>query len=134
MVQTHVVTCFVEYKDKILILRRSGKVGSYQQKWAGVSGYIEEGIIPLNQAFQELSEEISLKPNDISLQKEGIPLEVVDDKLGKVWVVHPFSFAISDPHKIKTDWEHTEFRWINPDDIQMFETVPNLAEAWDRLK
>lgn len=134
MVQTHVVTCFLEYKDKILILRRSGKVGSYQQKWAGVSGYIEEGITPLNQAFQELSEEISLKPNDISLQKEGLPLEVVDDILGKVWVVHPFRFAISDPNKINTDWEHTEFRWIDPDDIQMYETVPNLAEAWNRLK
>jgi 8-oxo-dGTP pyrophosphatase MutT (NUDIX family) len=134
MKESHVVTCFVEYESKILLLKRSGQVGSYQQKWAGVSGYIEVGNTPLDQAFQELSEEVDLKSSDISLQKEGIPLEVVDEKLGKTWVVHPFRFTLLVPNKIKTDWEHTEYRWIRANDIQQYETVPKLPEAWDSVK
>ncbi|MEN6460323.1 MAG: NUDIX domain-containing protein [Syntrophomonas sp.] len=134
MVETHVVTCFIEHETMILLLKRSGRVGSYQQKWAGVSGHLESGNTPLEQALQELREEVNLQSYDISLQKEGVPLAVVDEKLGKTWVVHPFRFTLLDPSKIKTDWEHTEYRWISPDDIQMYETVPNLLETWNRLK
>jgi len=47
MEEKHVVTSFLEYDNKILILRRSQAVGTYQGKWAGVSGYIEEGNISL---------------------------------------------------------------------------------------
>jgi hypothetical protein len=88
----------------------------------------------MNQALQELSEEVNLKSGDISLQKEGIPLNVIDEKLGKIWVVHPFRFTVFDLNKIKIDWEHTECLWIKPDDIQEYETVPQLPETWDRVK
>ncbi len=37
----NVVTCFLEHRNMILILRRSHRVGTYQRSWAGVSGYIE---------------------------------------------------------------------------------------------
>lgn len=134
MQENHVVTCFVENEGKILLLKRSALVGSNQNKWAGVSGYIEVGNSPLDQALQELGEEVNLQPGDITLQKEGIPLKVVDEKSDKTWVVHPFRFTILTPNKIKTDWEHTEYRWIQPDEIQRYETVPDLMETWNRLK
>ena len=38
MKETHVVTCFLENKAKILLLCRSVQVGSYTQRWAGISG------------------------------------------------------------------------------------------------
>ncbi|MDD5399138.1 MAG: CinA family protein, partial [Dehalococcoidia bacterium] len=34
--EKHVVTCFLEQRKLILILRRSNKVGTYQRTWAGV--------------------------------------------------------------------------------------------------
>ncbi len=38
-----VCTCFLRYENKVLILKRSDKVGTYQDKCAGVSGYIDPG-------------------------------------------------------------------------------------------
>lgn len=37
-----VVTVFLRRGGRILILKRSRKVGSYQGRWAGISGFIEE--------------------------------------------------------------------------------------------
>lgn len=134
MKETHVVTCFLENKDKILLLCRSGQVGSYTQKWAGISGYIEPGQSPLEQALQEISEETRLSKGEVKLLKEGVPLEVIDEILGKIWVVHPFRFQVDTPEKIQIDWEHSECRWIEPEDIKSFNTVPGLYSAWERVK
>ncbi len=126
-----VVTCFLESDGEILILRRSGQVGSYQGKWAGVSGYIETTAD--EQALTEIEEETSLAGEDLKLIKKGRPLEVKDDKLGVKWVVHPYLFHIKDRDKIKIDWEHKEARWIQPRDIDNFETVPKLKETLARV-
>lgn len=125
------VTCFLESDGEILILRRSGQVGSYQGKWAGVSGYIETTAD--EQALTEIEEETSLAGEDLKLIKKGRPLEVKDDKLGVKWVVHPYLFHIKDRDKIKIDWEHKEARWIQPRDIDNFETVPKLKETLARV-
>ena len=61
---------------------------------------------------------------------EGLPLEVVDVELGRKWIVHPFRFRVLKPEEIKIDWEHAEAKWIAPEDIARYETVPNLREAW----
>ena len=42
MAERRVVTCFLMHQGKLLVLRRSAKVRTYQGKWAGVSGYIED--------------------------------------------------------------------------------------------
>ena len=126
-----VVSCFLESDGEILILRRSGQVGSYQGRWAGVSGYIETTAD--EQALTEIEEETSLSGEDLKLIKKGRPLEVKDDKLGVKWVVHPYLFHIKDRDKIKIDWEHKEARWIQPRDIDNFETVPKLKETLARV-
>lgn len=134
MEETHVVTCFVEHDERVLVLKRSGEVGSYQQRWAGVSGYIEPGHTPLQQAWEELAEEIGLDESDVVLIKEGQPLEVKDEQLEKKWVVHPFRFRLHEVKKIRTDWEHTDYRWIHPQEIKLLSTVPRLLEAWENVK
>jgi len=126
-----VVSCFLESDSEILILRRSGQVGSYQGRWAGVSGYIETTAD--EQALTEIEEETSLSGDDIKLIRKGKPLTVEDDKLGVKWVVHPYLFHIKDRDKIKIDWEHKEARWIQPKDIDNFETVPRLKETLARV-
>ena len=125
------VTCFLESDGEILLLRRSGQVGSYQGRWAGVSGYIETTAD--EQALTEIEEETSLAGEDLKLIRKGRPLVVKDDKLGVKWVVHPYLFHIKDRDKIKIDWEHKEVRWIQPKDIDNFETVPKLEETLARV-
>ena len=126
-----VVTCFLESEGEILILRRSGQVGSYQGRWAGVSGYIETTAD--EQALVEIEEETSLSGEDLKLIRKGKPLTVEDDKLGVKWVVHSYLFHIKDRSRIKIDWEHKETRWIAPKDIDNFETVPMLKETLERV-
>ncbi|VUT26725.1 MAG: hypothetical protein MASP_01669 [Candidatus Methanolliviera sp. GoM_asphalt] len=65
---------------------------------------------------------------------EGEPLNVIDEKLGKRWVVHSFRFHLTRPEKIEIDWEHTELKWINPEEMKIYETVPQLYETWERVK
>ena len=130
---SHVVTCFLEHNGKIALLRRSGQVGTYQGRWAGVSGYIEEGHTPYQQALEEIREEAGLEETDVRLAKEGEPLEVIDEALGRKWIVHPFRFQLLNPEKMAIDWEHSEMRWIEPQTIAEYEAVPQLAEAWQRV-
>ena len=37
-----VVTCLLENKGEILILRRSEEVGTYRELWGGVAGFVED--------------------------------------------------------------------------------------------
>jgi 8-oxo-dGTP diphosphatase len=129
--EKEVVTCFLESENEILILRRSERVGSYQGRWAGVSGYIETSAD--EQALIEIEEETSLSPEEVELTRRGKPLAVEDKKLGIRWMVHPYLFHIEDRNKIKIDWEHKEVRWIAPRDITKFETVPKLKETLGRV-
>jgi len=129
--EKRVVTCFLESGGEILLLRRSGQVGSYQGRWAGVSGYIEKA--PDEQALVEIEEEAGLCEKDLKLIKRGKPLPVEDEELGIRWVVHPYLFRIKDRGKIKIDWEHKETRWIDPKDIDNYQTVPMLKETLARV-
>ena len=125
--EKHVVTCFLESENRILILRRSEQVGSYQGRWAGVSGYIETTAD--EQALVEIEEETSLCGEDLKLVKRGKPLLIEDEKLGVKWMVHPYLFHIEDRGKIKIDWELKETKWIDPKDIGNYQTVPMLKET-----
>jgi hypothetical protein len=126
-----VVTCFLESAGEILILRRSQAVGSYRGKWAGVSGYIESTADA--QALTEIEEETSLRRGEVELVKKGEPLVAEDEGLGTRWLIHPYRFRIKDRKNIKIDWEHKESRWIKPEDIDNYPTVPKLKEALARV-
>ncbi|UCH86756.1 MAG: NUDIX pyrophosphatase [Dehalococcoidia bacterium] len=136
MRQENVVTCFLLRRsgddDEILLLRRSQQVGTYRGRWAGVSGYIEEAD-PLLQAYTEVEEETGLAREDVQLLRTGEPLEVVDAEADRTWIVHPFLFEVREPARIRSDWEHIESRWIRPEEIFQYETVPQLAETLMRV-
>ncbi|MFC1990258.1 NUDIX domain-containing protein [Chloroflexota bacterium] len=129
--EKRVVTCFLESEGEILLLCRSERVGSYQGKWAGVSGYIER--TPDEQVLVEIEEETSLVGEDVDLIKKGEPLPVEDEKLGVRWVVHPYLFHIKDRRKVRIDWEHKDTKWIAPEDLGKLETVPMLKETLARV-
>ncbi len=112
-------------------MRRSQQVGTYQGRWAGVSGYVEKS--PDEQALVEIAEETGLTEEDLKLIGKGEPLTIADEALGVKWVVHPYLFHIEDRGKIKIDWEHKEARWIKPEEIGNYPTVPMLKETLDRV-
>jgi 8-oxo-dGTP pyrophosphatase MutT (NUDIX family) len=129
--EKRVVTCFLESDGEVLILRRSRQVGSYQGKWAGVSGYIETTAD--EQALVEIEEETGLSQENLKLINKGEPLSIEDERIGIKWVVHPYLFHIKDRGKIKIDWEHKETKWIKPEEIGNYQTVPKLKETLARV-
>lgn len=129
---TDVVTAFLLHDDRILLLRRSEKVGSYRGRWAGVSGYVERD--PLEQAYVEIEEETGLGRRDLDLIRAGEPLLVHDRANDRLWRVHPFLFAVDDPERIRLDWEHVQRRWVWPGEIEDLDTVPGLAKALQRVR
>ena len=108
-------------------------MGSYKGRWAGISGYIEAGNSSYRQALEEIREEAGLDGEDVKLIKEGQPLEVIDEQMGRKWIVHPYRFQVMKPEKIEIDWEHTGLKWIAPEDIGQYPTVPKLLETWERV-
>jgi len=123
--RTPVVTCFLHRRGRVLLLRRSERVGTYQGMWAGVSGYVER--VPLEQAFVEIGEEAGLSESDVRLEGIGPPTLVDDDEQGRHWIVYPFAFALRRGREVTTNWETTECRWVEPEAIGEQETVPGLA-------
>ena len=129
---TDVVTCVISHDGKILILKRSDEVATHKGKWACVSGYVEEGDEILERAMKEVEEETGLPRENIKLEKEGSPVNFFDEAEKKSWTVHPFLFT-SDTDSVKIDWEHTEYKWINPAEIILYDTVPKLKEVVESL-
>jgi 8-oxo-dGTP diphosphatase len=128
----NIITVFLEHDKRILILKRSQKVKTMKTKWGGISGYIEHEE-PVKRALQEIAEETGLKNRNVTLLRIGRPLEAVEsDKPGITWFVHPFLFS-SNTDQIRLDWEHDEYRWINPKEIENYETVPRLEDALDSV-
>ncbi len=133
--KTPVVTCFLTRGDsgetRILLVRRSQRVGSYNARWAGVSGFVEAGVPPDEQAFTEIREETSLQREQVRMLRRGAVIEHVDASLGRHWLIHPYLFETLAPDAIQTDWEASEMRWIAPTELPDYETVPKLAEAYE---
>jgi 8-oxo-dGTP diphosphatase len=123
----HVVTCFLARRGRILLLKRSQKVGSFQGRWASVSGFVESN--PDAQSLTEIQEETGLSPHDIQLVKRGQSLEFADNENNIRWVVYPYLFRVKTTATIQTDWEHCESRWIKPTEMNGYDTVPGLKES-----
>ncbi len=132
--QTHVVSCFLLRTDmdqpRILIVRRSQRVGSYNARWAGISGFLETGVTADEQAYTEIREETGLQGEQVRMLKRGTIVEHEDASIGRHWYIHPFLFEVLTPDAIALDWEATEIRWIVPLEILDYETVPKLEEAY----
>ncbi len=120
--ESHVVSCVVRDGAKVLLLKRSAEVGTFQGHWASVSGFVEEGDTPQRTAVKELGEETGL---DLPIVKEGKAVTVRDRDT--IWHIHPFLFEAQAP-SVCIDWEHTEFCWVRPEEVKDYQTVPGLAE------
>jgi nicotinamide-nucleotide amidase len=122
-----VVTCFLSANNRILLLKRSGKVGTYRGLWATVSGYMDRPAD--EQAWIEIREETGLTQKEARMMVKGQPLEILDIAIKTRWIIHPYLFKVSRLDAIKIDWEHTESKWIDPAVIGNFDIVPGLEEA-----
>ena len=126
---TKIVTCFLKNNDKILLLKRSKKVKTMKGLWAGISGIIEKNESPLVRAKIEIFEELGINDNQIKLVKEANDMKISSPQYeNHEWQVYPFLFSVENP-KINLNWENSEYKWIDADEITNYRTVPSLDKV-----
>ena len=126
MRSTRIITAFIKNNNKILILKRSDKVRSMKGLWSGVSGIIENDEIPINRAKIEIFEEVGIKENKINLVKSVEKIKISSPQYeNHEWEVFPFLFETNET-EIKLNWENSEYKWINVNELKNYETVPSL--------
>ncbi|MCV0431352.1 NUDIX domain-containing protein [Nitrosopumilus sp.] len=129
MRSTKIVTSFIRDNDKLLILKRSDKVKSMKGLWAGISGIIENNEEPLSRAKIEIFEEVGISEDKITLIKATEEMKVNSPQYkNHEWEIFPFLFESSKP-EIKLNWENSDFKWIEIEELENFETVPSLQKV-----
>jgi len=129
MHKTKIVTSFLKNSDKILLLKRSNKVKTMKNLWAGISGIIEGDEEPITRAEIEIFEEVGIKKSNVSLLKQGKNIVIESPQYANhKWEVYPFLFS-SKNREIKLNWENSDSRWINLDELNNFSTVPSLDKV-----
>mgnify|MGYP001411568426 CR=1 FL=1 len=133
MHRTKIVTSFLKNSEKILLLKRSEKVKSMKNLWAGISGIIEENEEPFKRAKIEIFEEVGIDESKLTLIKEGEKLTIESPQYANhQWEVFPFLF-FSDSNKINLNWENSESKWIDVKELNNYSTVPSLDKVLARL-
>ena len=126
-------TTFIKNSDKILLLKRSQKVKSMKNLWAGISGIIEGDEKPLNRAKIEIYEEVGMEESNIKLIKEGDVILIESPQYeNHQWEVYPFLFSCHN-RDIKLNWENSDSKWISVNELNEFTTVPSLDKVLTRL-
>ena len=126
MRSTRIITAFIKNNNKILILKRSDKVRSMRGLWSGISGIIENNEIPINRAKIEIFEEVGIKKSKINLVKSIEKIKITSPQYeNHEWEVFPFLFETKES-EIKLNWENSEHKWINVNELKNYETVPSL--------
>jgi 8-oxo-dGTP pyrophosphatase MutT (NUDIX family) len=126
---TKIVTSFIRDNDKLLILKRSDKVKSMKGLWAGISGIIEKNEEPLTRAKIEIFEEVGITEDKINLIKATEEMRIVSPQYkNHEWEIFPFLFEANNP-KIILNWENSDFKWINIEELENYETVPSLQKV-----
>ena len=126
MRSTRIVTSFIKNNNKILILKRSDKVRSMKGLWSGVSGIIENNENPTERAITEIFEEVGIEKNEITLIKHKEKMKISSPQYqNHEWEIFSFLFETK-KIEIKLNWENSDFRWIEVDELKNYETVPSL--------
>lgn len=114
-----VVAVILEWREHVLLLKRSHEVAHDGGKWHCVTGYVEESRQPIQQAVDELHEETGLRLVDLTALDEG-PLLHLTDRHGQPWPVHTYR-AKTHRRRLTLNWEHTAYRWVRPSRLNRFD-------------
>lgn len=116
---------------KLLILKRApGYLGNY---WDIPGGTLEDGEDPADGAIRETLEETRLKIGDLEL---FFHYSNIDTEKNKHFITLIFLAKVqSDPSTIKlSPKEHSEYKWIDLDEIAEYQTVAYLPLLANALK
>ncbi len=122
--RTEIVLVVVQSGGRICVARRSEQVGTSRGLWSVVMGYVERGVEPAEQAWNEIREELGLQPPDVWLVRSGPPLPLTSPASRKQFLVYPFLFDSAAECVVVLNWEHSEMAWVEPSRLSDADCVP----------
>lgn len=128
-----VLNVVVRGGEEILLLKRSRAVGAYQERWHVIGGYLDDRTPSTEKALRELEEETGIPRAAVGAVRAAEAFEIFDPDVGKTWVIHPVLLDLPEQPDVHLDWEHTEARWVRPQEVVQYDPLPGLAEALRRL-
>lgn len=123
-----VINCVLKYKDKILLVKRSGKLKLYPGYWNGISGFLDDDKSLEEKVYEEIKEETGLKKEQIISIHLGQILELDSHTYKKTWIVHPVLVEVN-TDKLLLDWEAEDHRWVRPEEARKL----NLLSGFDQV-
>jgi len=120
-----VINCLVTHRGKILIVKRSKDSEYYPDRWAGISGFLDDAKTLGEKVKEELSEELGIKSSQVVRIKTAPVFEYEGRNYKKVWIAHPVLVEIS-TDKLTLDWEAEEYKWIPPGEVKNFTFGPGF--------
>lgn len=118
-------------KPKFLVLKRKSNTKYYPGMWQVVTGRIEKNEKPEEAAIREAKEETE---NDI-ITLWHIPHigQFYDPKIGAIQNIPIFASELKD-NKIILSKEHTDFKWLNYEEVFDYLVLPSHIEGHNLLK
>lgn len=128
-----VLLCFLVLDGRLLILKRSDKVGYYRGLWSVVAGFIDCDE-PMSALLEtEIEEELGIEMKDIKSVRWFKPMEIRDGNIGKTIIRYPVIAELRRKPKIRLDWESDEHCWVALDEISAYEMPPGTKELIARI-
>lgn len=127
-----VINCVLNFKDKILVVKRSEKLNFYPGYWNGVSGFLDDDRGLEEKVYDEIREELGIKKNQIKAIRLGEIFHQNEPKYQKTWIVHPVSVEVS-TDKVKLDWEAQNFKWLTLEEVLKLDLLPGFDGVLKRL-
>ena len=121
-----IVGCFIQCDGKFLLLRRDPKKAN-GNKWGLPAGKRDDGETLEQALLREVFEEtgIAIPGNDI---KHYNSLFVRDGDFDLEW--HMFATPVAvEPPVIINPVEHTEYRWVTPEESLQMDLIHDLSES-----
>ncbi len=123
------VVGIVQRNGKILLLKRDSGKEFFPGKWNFVSGFVKEKESAEDAVLREVCEEIGVEGKILNASKV---FEV--EQGAKRWVVVAFLISVNSGRITIDRSEHSEYVWINPEEIHNFDCVSGIKEKLESLE
>ncbi len=130
MIIIDVVTSFIIYKGRVLLVKRSSSMPSFPLKWGAVSGTVHERAKLIDAAYREIFEETGISRGALALASHISPFIVSEGNT--TWRIHSFLF-FSRTSKVSLNNENTTHVLAYPEEIESYDIVTGLFDSYCNL-
>ena len=127
-----VMNCIVKYRDKILVVQRSKKLGFFPGCWSGVSGFLDDKRSFKQKVKDEIQEELGIPGKMVKNIRLCEIFHQEAPKYKKTWIVHPVLVEVK-TDRVKLDWEAKNYRWIRLADTKKLKLLPGFDRVLEKV-